>query len=194
LNKIVGFIGAFILLIGSLSIFVDLPYIGRYTSSYYPTLTGIIFLLLAIASFIFIFSGKIKLLYITGIGSLIIIFSDLYLSVITNNSINSTLIENSTSSIVSNISQITSEIPLNSGSFLPYTWIILIIGSILIIISPLIGKKKQEKVVLSPKEEELNERILAYEKIKAMHDVNGPDNEELTKLKKEFLEFKKNKK
>jgi|GEM_PF-3706150 len=181
-QKLIGYIGAFLLLIGGISILFDIPYIGKLSCLYCPTAAGLIYMILAAAAIFFIFADKIKLLYLTGLGSLILLIFDL---------ISSTKFS---STISNNISSNLSEYSVNYGFIISYTWIILILGIILMMLAPSINKENKKSVILNPREENYNERIIQYKKIKdEVMNLNNLDNNELTQLKQEYQEFREKK-
>ena len=172
-QKLTGYIGAFAILIGGVAMYLDLPYLGKLYCLNCPTGAGLIYLILAVGAFVFILTEKIRLLYIIGAGTLLVLLWDIYTSI---------SMGNSPDAVLSGM----------TASSLPVSWIILVVGIILMFITPSIGKKKQVSIP-DPKEEKIDERIQELNKIKMMYKNNNTDNDELNRIKAEYKKIKEKK-
>lgn len=187
MQKLCGYIGSVALIIGGLAMYVDFPIIGKVTCLYCPTLSGILYILLAIAAIFFIYKGKIKLLYLTGGLAFVLLAFDVYKATTIGYALQTLFSGGFSPSTGGQMDPVMTQMIQNTDLSIPVGWIIIVLGALLMILAPQIATKKEEKIPLNPREVNLKERMQELDKIINMYKDGDLSKQEFSQLKDEIL-------
>jgi len=187
IQKLVGYIGAFALLIGGIAMYVYLPAIGRVACLYCPTPSGYIYVLLALAAGFLIYKNKITFLYLIGGLAFILLAYDVYSATTIGYALQMLMSGGLTPSMGGQMDPIMSQMMQDTGLSIPLAWIVLGLGALLMVLVPQIETKNEEKTLASPRESHLKERIQELDKIVAMYKDGDLSKLEFDHLKEEIF-------
>lgn len=188
IQKLVGYIGAVALLVGGVTMYLELPIIGRITCLYCPTPSGIAYMILAIIASFLIYHGWFKFLYLTGGLAFIFMAWDVYsatsigyaLSMIMSGGLTPSMGGGELDPVMANMMQ-------NTQFSIPIAWIVIGVGALLMIIAPQVEQKKDQESTRSPREENLRERMQELDKLVKMYKEGDLSKQEFIRLKEEIL-------
>lgn len=187
IQKLIGYIGAIALLIGGITMYVDLPIIGRVTCLYCPTPSGYLYIVLAIVAGFLIYAEKIKFLYLTGGLAFLLLAYDAYSATTIGYAVQMLLSGGLAPSMGGQMDPVMSQMMQNTELSIPIAWILIGLGALLMVMSPQIEAKKDEKTSINPREAHLQERIQELDKIVKMYKDGDISKQEFSHLKEEIL-------
>ncbi|ABD40907.1 hypothetical protein Mhun_1159 [Methanospirillum hungatei JF-1] len=187
IQKLIGYIGAIALLIGGITMYVDLPIIGRVTCLYCPTPSGYLYIVLAIVAGFLIYAEKIKFLYLTGGLAFLLLAYDAYSATTIGYAVQMLLSGGLAPSMGGQMDPVMSQMMQNTELSIPIAWILIGLGALLMVMSPQIEAKKDEKTSINPREAHLQERIQELDKIVKMYKEGDISKQEFSHLKEEIL-------
>jgi hypothetical protein len=187
IQKLIGYIGAIALLIGGITMYVDLPIIGRVTCLYCPTPSGYLYIVLAIIAGFLIYAEKIKFLYLTGGLAFLLLAYDAYSATTIGYAVQMLLSGGLAPSMGGQMDPVMSQMMQNTELSIPIAWILIGLGALLMVMSPQIEAKKDEKTSINPREAHLQERIQELDKIVKMYKDGDISKQEFSHLKEEIL-------
>jgi len=187
IQKLIGYIGAIALLIGGITMYVDLPIIGRVTCLYCPTPSGYLYVVLAIVAGFLIYAEKIKFLYLTGGLAFLLLAYDAYSATTIGYAVQMLLSGGLAPSMGGQMDPVMSQMMQNTELSIPIAWILIGLGALLMVMSPQIEAKKDEKTSINPREAHLQERIQELDKIVKMYKEGDISKQEFSHLKEEIL-------
>ncbi len=187
IQKLIGYIGAIALLIGGITMYVDLPIIGRVTCLYCPTPSGYLYVVLAIVAGFLIYAEKIKFLYLTGGLAFLLLAYDAYSATTIGYAVQMLLSGGLAPSMGGQMDPVMSQMMQNTELSIPIAWILIGLGALLMVMSPQIEAKKDEKTSINPREAHLQERIQELDKIVKMYKDGDISKQEFSHLKEEIL-------
>lgn len=187
IQKLIGYIGAIALLIGGITMYVDLPIIGRVTCLYCPTPSGYLYIVLAILAGFLIYAEKIKFLYLTGGLAFLLLAYDAYSATTIGYAVQMLLSGGLAPSMGGQMDPVMSQMMQNTELSIPIAWILIGLGALLMVMSPQIEAKKDEKTSINPREAHLQERIQELDKIVKMYKEGDISKQEFSHLKEEIL-------
>ncbi|MCA1916778.1 hypothetical protein [Methanospirillum hungatei] len=187
IQNLIGYIGAIALLIGGIAMYVDLPIIGRVTCLYCPTPSGYLYIVLAIAAAILIYAEKINFLYLTGGLAFLLLAYDAYSATTIGYAVQMLLSGGLAPSMGGQMDPVMSQMMQNTELSIPMGWIIIGLGALLMVMTPQIEAKGDEKTSINPREANLQERIQELDKIVKMYKDGDISKQEFSHLKEEIL-------
>jgi len=187
IQKLIGYIGAIALLIGGIAMYGDLPIIGRVTCLYCPTPSGYLYIVLAILAGFLIYAEKIKFLYLTGGLAFLLLAYDAYSATTIGYAVQMLLSGGLAPSMGGQMDPVMSQMMQNTELSIPIAWILIGLGALLMVMSPQIEAKKDEKTSINPREAHLQERIQELDKIVKMYKEGDISKQEFSHLKEEIL-------
>lgn len=194
IQKLIGYIGATALLIGGIAMYVELPIIGRVTCLYCPTVSGYLYIVLALAAGFLVYAEKIKFLYLTGGLAFLLMAYDVYSATTIGYAVQMLLSGGLTPSMGGQMDPIMTQMMQNTDLSIPIAWIITGIGALLMVMTPQIVAKEDEKTPINPREANLQERMQELDKIVKMYKEGDLSKQEFSHLKEEIIATTKEKK
>lgn len=194
IQKLIGYIGATALLIGGIAMYVELPIIGRVTCLYCPTVSGYLYIVLALAAGFLVYAEKIKLLYLTGGLAFLLMAYDVYSATTIGYAVQMLLSGGLTPSMGGQMDPIMTQMMQNTDLSIPIAWIITGIGALLMVMTPQIVAKEDEKTPLNPREANLQERMQELDKIVKMYKEGDLSKQEFSHLKEKIIATTKERK
>lgn len=187
-----GYLGSLCLLIGGLSTFFPVPFIGQITYLNGPTGSGFLYILCACLSLYITYSGRFFLLYLSGGLAAVAAGYDILNGTRLGYVVQMTLGGGLTPTMGGTPDPIVSGMMQNVGFSIPTGWMILAAGIFILLITPNLAQKKPEdekenQPVKSSRDQILENRMKELDNLILIYERGHITKEEFNQLKKEIM-------